>query len=466
MAIWMMPTDQVSQNLPAAFGCFDVVILDEASQSNMLAFPALVRGKKVIVVGDDEQVAPRGDPKWHAELQSVLSQANFGTQTDLNLSPGRSVFDLFKANSAAERVTLREHYRCLPQIIGFSKEMFYKTMIPLRRDYTRASPVELVFVRDGKRDSSRQTNMNEAHAIVSMVCIVRPCWTVKAFECLNLTCQCLSDWQVRKILNGRADCPSRSKEGIPLSIGIISLWGEKQAKAIERLIDQDPVLCAKKTEHEILCGDATKFQGAERDIILLSMVADSRSREVKEDSTSPNDLGPHVNVAASRGKEKLYIFHSFDRHSSKFSEEDWRRKLLTHYYNNQSWWQTVPRASPFASVLSDLPKVRVSTIIAKSPITVEIAEVFCHSRGPLAFVLHKKQSKKLAAETWKQELICSFILTRMGWNVSWLWETDSTLWPRQTAQELQALIKSIQPQPEAEMLLEIKAAREEQAVSE
>ena len=53
-----MPTWRISQSLPADVGSFDLVVLDEASQSDVTALPALMRGKQVLVVGDSKQVSP------------------------------------------------------------------------------------------------------------------------------------------------------------------------------------------------------------------------------------------------------------------------------------------------------------------------------------------------------------------------------------------------------------------------
>jgi hypothetical protein len=55
---WIMPSWRVSEQLPAVLGSFDLVILDEASQSDAREIPTLLRGKKVLVVGDDRQVSP------------------------------------------------------------------------------------------------------------------------------------------------------------------------------------------------------------------------------------------------------------------------------------------------------------------------------------------------------------------------------------------------------------------------
>ena len=56
--VWMMSPLSVADVLPLE-NDFDVVIVDEASQIPLEdAFPALVRGRQVIVVGDDKQLPP------------------------------------------------------------------------------------------------------------------------------------------------------------------------------------------------------------------------------------------------------------------------------------------------------------------------------------------------------------------------------------------------------------------------
>ena len=55
---WIMTHLRVSESLPAELGVFDLVIVDEASQSDLTALPALLRAKKVLIVGDDKQVSP------------------------------------------------------------------------------------------------------------------------------------------------------------------------------------------------------------------------------------------------------------------------------------------------------------------------------------------------------------------------------------------------------------------------
>jgi hypothetical protein len=55
---WIMPTWRVAEQLPPELGAIDLVIIDEASQSDVTELPALLRGRRILVVGDDRQVSP------------------------------------------------------------------------------------------------------------------------------------------------------------------------------------------------------------------------------------------------------------------------------------------------------------------------------------------------------------------------------------------------------------------------
>jgi len=57
---WIMSHACISEAMPPDIGAFDLVIVDEASQSDLWALPAILRGKKILVVGDDKQVSPDG----------------------------------------------------------------------------------------------------------------------------------------------------------------------------------------------------------------------------------------------------------------------------------------------------------------------------------------------------------------------------------------------------------------------
>jgi very-short-patch-repair endonuclease len=90
------------------------------------------------------------------------------------------------------------------------------------------------------------------------------------------------------------------------TMGVISLQGEAQAKLIERKLLEtlEPEIIE---ERRLICGDAYAFQGDERHIIFLSMVAAPNERI----GTLSNDSArQRFNVAASRAQDQLWLFHS------------------------------------------------------------------------------------------------------------------------------------------------------------
>ena len=289
---WIMSHAKISESMPADIGVFDLVIVDEASQSDLWALPAIVRGKKILVVGDDKQVSP--DPGFKGSLRTIelknrfLSDQPYGVE----MTPEKSLYDLAARVFAAEQVMLREHFRCVPPIIAYSNNTFYKGGIqPLR--IPKASeridpPLVDIYVENGFRDS-RDCNRSEAQVI--------------ADEILSI----LNNEQ----LAGR-------------TIGVVSLLGMEQAKYIDALV-RTSCSTTELLNRKFECGDARTFQGSERDIMFLSMVVDSRNCK----AVSGNMYDQRFNVAASRARDRMYLIRSVK--NSDLSEKDLRLTLLGHF---------------------------------------------------------------------------------------------------------------------------------------
>ena len=292
---WIMPHYRVSESLPAELGCFDLVVIDEASQSDFTALPALLRAKKMLVVGDDKQVSPEGVGVEEEKIKSLMNRF-LRDQVPLyrqQMAPISSIYDLFKVVFAGSTVMLKEHFRCAPPIIEYSKREFYNHELrPLRLPTSSEwidPPLVDVLVEDGYRRGKE--NPPEARFIVDEIMAI-------------------------------ADDPSMSKR----SIGVVSLLGHEQALAIWNQLTEElgPDVMER---HLILCGDARTFQGNERDIMFLSMVA------------APNEVGislsgrmydQRFNVAASRAKDRMYLARSIE--SEELSERDLlRRSLIAHF---------------------------------------------------------------------------------------------------------------------------------------
>ena len=150
MPFLVMTMEQVSIFLPPLHSV-GLGITDESSQSSCAAITLVTRCEKMLVVGDDKQVSPSlvgvGE-----DLIKGLEQSLPGIPKKSQLLPGSSFLDLFDAIYPLSGVSLREHFRCHPDIIAISnKEYYLGELIPLRMGNKESNALvhELV---DGTRD--------------------------------------------------------------------------------------------------------------------------------------------------------------------------------------------------------------------------------------------------------------------------------------------------------------------------
>ena len=113
------------------------------------------------------------------------------------------------------------------------------------------------------------------------------------------------------------------------TIGVVVLQGEAQAALIEnRLLER---LGAEEMERRrLVCGNSYSFQGDERDIMFLSLVAATNERIGH--LTKPADER-RFNVAASRARDQMVLFHSVT--CDDLSASCLRRQLLEFFENTQ-----------------------------------------------------------------------------------------------------------------------------------
>ena len=293
---WIMPHSRVSESLPAELGIFDLVIVDEASQSTLSALPALFRAKQILVVGDDKQVSP-DNVGLNMEQSNALAVRYLSTQVPLFIEPMRqesSLYDLASVIFGADRFMLREHFRCAAPIIEFSKRQFYRNeLCPLRlsKASERLDPVlSDVLVVDGYRKGRGKTNPPEADYIIE---------------------------ELQHIAND----PSFDGR----TIGVTTLLGTEQAAMIYSRIENElgiPFI----EKYRIRVGDPATFQGDERDIMFLSMVATPGNAA----ALSGLPFEQRFNVAASRARERMILVRSIELDQLSPSDK-LRRALLEHF---------------------------------------------------------------------------------------------------------------------------------------
>lgn len=222
---------------------------------------------------------------------------DFGFKSSFDIES--SLFDHGRLRYGTQRITLREHFRCMPEIIRFSNDLCYSDtpLIPLRQyGPDRLNPLEHIFVSNGYREGSnnRVVNVPEANAIVE------------------------------KITELCDDSRYNNK-----TMGVIVLQGEAQAGLIEgQLLER--LGAAEMEQRRLMCGNPYSFQGDERDIVFLSMVAAPNERIGP--FTKPADER-RFNVAASRARDQMFLFHSVT--SEDLSPLCLRRRLLEFFQNTK-----------------------------------------------------------------------------------------------------------------------------------
>ena len=110
------------------------------------------------------------------------------------------------------------------------------------------------------------------------------------------------------------------------TIGVISLVGAEQAEHIRSQLSEkigEEIM----QRHAILCGDSATFQGTERDIVYLSMVADSANKT----ALTMLRYEQRFNVAVSRARDRVVLVRSVKR--EELNPNDLKARLIAHFEN-------------------------------------------------------------------------------------------------------------------------------------
>ncbi|MFE5045160.1 AAA domain-containing protein [Streptomyces sp. NPDC056637] len=299
---WIMPLHQVAETVPMDRpGMFDVVIVDEASQSGLEAMMLSWLADRMVVVGDSKQVSPSNVGLKQDEYFHLRDRLLTALEPDVRslFGPESSFFDLTEALSAGRgTLMLKEHFRCMPEIISFSNELCYDGRLQPLRQYgaDRLAPVRTVYVEEGEAfgSNTRLANTVEAETLVDT--IVRCC----------------------------ADPAYDGK-----TMGIISLRASKgHLSELENLL-AERLDYEQREARRIRVGDAEDFQGDERHVMFISCVNSATTAA----GTVPGGFNgktyeQRLNVAASRAQDQVWVFHS--ARTEQFHENDLRRQWLDH----------------------------------------------------------------------------------------------------------------------------------------
>ena len=378
---WILPTWRVSETLPPEIGLFHLVVIDEASQSDIWALPALLRGAKLLVVGDHKQVSPSAVGTADVKVQELRERFLKNQPHGAEMTPYKSIYDLAKVVFAGNSVMLREHFRCVPAIIEYSNREFYEGDIkPLRipKASERLDPPLIdVFVKGGFRKGD--VNDAEARAIIN---------EIKAM---------LADPAL-----------------VDRTMGIVTLLGMEQSAHITKMLNAE-ISPADIVERKIAVGAPPIFQGRERDIMFVSMVLERGDRS----AATMLQIEQRFNVALSRARDRTYLFRSVNE--ADFQPDTLTAKLIRHF--RQPFTQNVRQIATLRDRCESGFERDVFDLLTQRNFRVE-PQVECGGYR-IDFVVEGAEGRRLAIECdgdrfhgpgqWPADMARQRVLERAGW---------------------------------------------------
>jgi len=304
-----------AEYIPLKRELFDLVIIDEASQVSIAqAIPAILRAKKLLVLGDRNQFGNVKTTNASHEVNTAYMQdliKTFSTEFPNSGSLVRTKIDLFDIRRSVldfvEHISnfsiqLKKHFRSFPEMISFSSKYFYQDSLQVMR--IRGVQIDEVLEFDAvKHDGlldQRNVNDPEARRILERI-----------LEYIDVD--------------------------LPPTIGVITPHTEQQAyitKLIHEHARSEDIYDRLKLK--VMTFDTC--QGEERQIIFYSLVATTEKDRLAyifpktlgrddPDVIDHNLRRQRLNVGFSRGQDRIVFVHSkpVDQYSSAV------RVALFHY---------------------------------------------------------------------------------------------------------------------------------------
>ena len=305
LSCWVMKFNDVLNSLEHEPEIFDCIIVDEASQLNFNSVLLGYYSENIIIVGDSKQTSPDASMVDSNSFNHIKDKflKDFLKDDIIQIRPDTSLFDLAKMVAGRSDLSLREHFRCVPEIIEFSKFHFYDNSLrPLKQiNSNRLNPKETVFVND---------------AFTEDKIVYKEIEEIKKF--------------LQRIL--------KDEQYSNKSIGVVSLGLTKHTEKLKDIKEDLANEFGKEKidKHKLIIEDSPKFQGDERDVMIVSLGVALDFQKLKENQNakpraiiSDQDEFKKINVALSRAKEQMVLFHSVEHND--LQTNDFRNKILSFF---------------------------------------------------------------------------------------------------------------------------------------
>lgn len=277
LPIWVVTNLSAHRSLPLENNLFDLLIIDEASQCDIpSALPLLYRAKHAVIIGDPNQLR-------HVSLLTTTDDHltadhhHAAHHLDRYAYTTHSLYDLIAdilTTNHRHPILLNEHYRCHPDIITYSNLHYYHGNLTIMTHHQSTPTLP-----------DTPTHLTWHHTTGHTTTTASPYNEQEAQACIDFLTTLYTHFQ---------------HQTKPPSLGVVTLF-RAHADLIADKIAQTPHL----QDLHITVGTAHRFQGDERDIIILSPAI---STGVKPGTLywiwTTRQL---INVAVSRARTHLII---------------------------------------------------------------------------------------------------------------------------------------------------------------
>jgi superfamily I DNA and/or RNA helicase/ribulose bisphosphate carboxylase small subunit len=266
----VMTTNQSAYRLGEPEPSFDLTIIDEAGQCSIghALFP-IIRGKRLLLVGDQNQLRPV--ITLSPESNAILMRKHHAPKS-YDYVNNSIIKNMQTMDSISKFVLLRYHYRCHKDIIEFSNQKYYhkQLKVPDRQGFDKQALFYLdIDQKKIPRSNERNTSLAEVDSII-------------------------------------ADIRLKKSE----SIGIITPF-RNQAEIIKERVAQEGL-------SKVDVGTIHTFQGDEKEIIYFSSAITSFSSPKTFDWIKNNE--ELLNVATTRAQNEFVMVGDYNEIKKRSGE--------------------------------------------------------------------------------------------------------------------------------------------------
>jgi very-short-patch-repair endonuclease len=283
--LWSVSNLSARSALPLLSGMFDLVIIDEASQSDIPSvIPLLARSKRAVFAGDPMQL--KHVSTLDAVLDQTLLEQHGLTEPEVQRFTYRvnSAFDLADASASvpdAARARLNLHFRSHDLIADYCNEAFYAKTLHV------VTMSERLNIPRGM-----QPGIHWTHIIGKLEPGQTGVWCADEIEAV------------------RSELSRLAASGYRGTIGVVTPFRQQMIRLKDALATGDALPPDFMERVRFLASTAHGFQGDERDLILFSLCG---GPDMPEGATIFLRENPNLfNVAVSRARAILHVVGNRD----------------------------------------------------------------------------------------------------------------------------------------------------------